>query len=953
MPFRNVSRAPLIVLGIFVLMAIPSFAEFYTDWLWFGEVGYRAVFMKSLTTRSALGSSVFLLAGAFLAFNLFVALSAVPLRNIVVVTPEGPRTISLQPRRLRPVVWLVSGLVGLLLAGYASSGWSSYLAFTQAVPFGQVDPVLGRDVSFYLFHWPFLSLVQQLFLLMALLAVLATAAAYALAGNLGLRVGRGVFITESTRRHLSMLLGLWLLALALGDWLAIPERLFQTSGIITGPSYTDVHARIPALRVLTGVGVLGALLALYQAFSVRLWPIALAVGGYVLVSLGGSVYAAAIQRFVVAPNEQVRETPFIQHNITATRAAFGLDQVDERSLSGDATLTRADLERNTDTIDNVPLWDHQPLLDTFSQIQEIRTYYDFVSVDNDRYTIDGKYRQIMLSARELNSESLPNRTWINEQLTFTHGYGLTLGPVNEVTPEGLPILFIKNLPPESNVDLKVTEPSIYFGELSNDHVFVRTNTKEFHYPSGDDNVFAEYKGEGGVEIGSFWRKLLFAIRFGSGKALLSDDLRLDSRVLYYRRISERVRKIAPFLTYDQDPYLAIADGRLYWVQDAYSTSSRYPYSTSIATGTNASLSSSGINYIRNSIKVVIDAYHGHTRFYLVDPQDPIAQTYGRIFPGLLRPLAEMPRGLRERLRYPQDIFAVQASLFATYHMQNPAVFYNKEDQWEVPSIDIGDRPVRMEPYYTIMKLPGEQGAEFIQMLPFTPRQKDNLAAWMIARSDGEHYGKLAVFQFPKQKVVFGPRQVVARINQDQAIAPQITLWNQQGSQVIQGTLLVIPIEESLIYIRPLYLRASGGQIPELNRVIVAHQDRIVMAETLTAALDRIFPRDGSTPARDEAAEVAAALLAAQPPPQAAGTPDAGTVTTTPRTPASAASPVPPATTAMSPQMRSLVQQADDHYRRALDAQRAGDWAQYGEQIRRLGEVLTRLRDAERAGANRP
>ena len=965
MALRNIPRAPIIAFALFLLMAVPSFTEFYTDWLWFGEVGYRGVYLKSITTRSGLGSSVFVIAGAFLAFNLFVALSAVPLRNIVVVTPEGPRTISLQPRRLRPVVWLVSGLVALLLAGYASSGWSSYLAFTQAVPFGQVDPVLGRDVSFYLFRWPFLSLVQHLFFLMALLTVVTTTAAYALAGNLGLRMGRGVFITESTRRHLSILLGLLLLALALGDWLSIPERLFQPSGIITGPSYTDVHARIPALRVLAGVGVVGALLALYQAVSVRLWPIAVALGGYVLVSLGGTMYAAAVQRFVVAPNEQVRETPFIEHNIAATRAAFGLDHVEERSLSGDASLTREDLERNTATIENVPLWDHQPLLDTFSQIQEIRTYYDFVSVDNDRYTIDGKYRQIMLSARELNSENLPNRTWINEQLTFTHGYGLTLGPVNEVTPEGLPILFIKNLPPESSGDLKVDEPSIYFGELSNDHVFVRTNTKEFDYPSGEDNVFTEYRGRGGVPIGSFWRKLLFAVRFGSGKALLSDDLRVDSRVLYYRRISERVRKIAPFLSYDQDPYLAIAEGRLYWIQDAYTTSSRYPYSTSIGSGANASMSNGAVNYIRNSIKVVIDAYHGDTQFYLVDPNDPIAQTYGRIFPGLLRPLGEMPASLRQRLRYPQDIFEVQASLFATYHMQSPAVFYNKEDQWEVPSIDIDEQPVRMEPYYTIMKLPGERGAEFIQMLPFTPRQKDNLAAWMIARSDGEHYGKLAVFQFPKQKVVFGPRQVVARINQDQAIAPQITLWNQQGSKVIQGTLLVIPIEESLLYIRPLYLRASGGQIPELNRVIVAYNDRIVMADTLTQALDRIFPREGEPPPpEDDAARLAAALLAAQPQGGKPGAPSApGTATTTPQTPSAtpggapgpspAAPPALPSPGLGSPAIRTLVQQAGDHYRRAMDAQRAGDWAQYGEQIRRLGEVLAQLRDAERRAAAPP
>lgn len=955
MSSRRLPRAPIIAFALFALMAIPSFAEFYTDWLWFAEVGYETVFLKSLTTRSALGSLVFLLAGAFIAFNLFVALGAVPLRNIVVVTPEGPRTISLQPRRLRPVVWLVSGLAALLLAGYASSGWSSYLAFTQAVPFGQADPILGRDVSFYLFRWPFLSLLQQLFFLMALLTAIATAAAYALAGNLGLRVGRGVFITESTRRHLSLLLGMLLLSLALGDWLSIPERLFEQSGIITGPSYTDVHASIPALRLLAAVGVIGALLALYQAFSVRLWPIALAVGAYVAVSLAGTTYATAVQRFVVAPNEQVRERPFIEHNIAATRAAFGLTAVEERALSGDASLTRADLERNTDTIDNVPLWDHQPLLDTFSQIQEIRTYYDFVSVDNDRYVIDGKYRQIMLSARELNSESLPNRTWINEQLTFTHGYGLTLGPVNEVTPEGLPILFIKNLPPESSVDLQVTEPSIYFGELSNDHVFVKTSTREFHYPAGDDNVFSTYAGAGGVPIGTFWRKLLFAIRFGSGKVLLSDDLKPDSRVLYYRRISERVKKIAPFLAYDQDPYMAIADGRLYWIQDAYTTSSRYPYASALSTGTTSPLASSSLNYIRNSIKVVIDAYHGQTRFYLVDPTDPIAQTYGRIFPGLLRPLSEMPEPLRRRLRYPQDIFAIQASMFATYHMQSPAVFYNKEDQWEVPSIDIGDQPVRMEPYYTIMRLPGEQSAEFIQMLPFTPRQKDNLAAWMIARSDGDHYGKLAVFQFPKQKVVFGPRQVVARINQDQAIAPQITLWNQQGSEVIQGTLLVIPIEESLIYVRPLYLRAQGGSIPELNRVIVAYQDRIVMEDTLNEALERLFPGDGSRPPpmQTDAAKLAAALLAAQSPGRAstAGSPGASTTAPASAPPSAQA---PPAAAAPNPwassSARTLVQQAETHYRRAMDAQRAGDWALYGEQIKRLGEVLTQLREQDRRAA---
>ena len=939
MNIRRVPRAPLIALALFLLMGIPSIVEFYVDWLWFGELGYRQLFWKSITTRSLLGVATFVVAGAFLASNLFFALQRMPLRNIVVVTPEGPRTISLQPRRLRPVVWLVSGLAALLLAGFASAGWQTWLQFTQGISFGQADPVLGRDVGFYVFRWPFLSLLQQLLFLIGLLTLIGVGAAYALAGNLGLRVGRGVFITQSARTHLAAVAGLLLLALAFGDWLEISAMLFEPSGLVSGGTYADVHARMPALRLLALTGLIGAALAFYQAFSHRVWPIAVALVSYAAVSLGGTVYTSVVQRFVVAPNEQTRETEFIEHNIAATRTAFALDQVEERSLTGDAELTRADLERNASTIRNVPLWNHQPLLDTFSQIQEIRTYYDFVSVDNDRYEIDGEYRQIMLSARELNSESLPNRTWINERLTFTHGYGLTLGPVNEVTPEGLPILFIKNLPPESTVNLPISEPSIYFGELSSDHVFVNTRTREFHYPEGEDNVFATYAGEGGVSIGSIWRKLLFAIHFGSGKTLLADDLTPDSRVLYYRRIQERVRKIAPFLAYDQDPYLAVDQGRLFWIQDAYTTSSRYPYSTALADGT---------NYIRASVKVVIDAYHGHTRFYLVDTADPIAQTLGRIFPGLLRPLDEMPAGLRERLRYPQDIFSVQAAMFATYHMQNAAVFYNKEDQWEVPAIDSRDQAIRMEPYYTIMKLPGEEGAEFIQMLPFTPRQKDNLAAWMVARSDGDHYGKLVVFQFPKQKVVFGPRQVVARINQDQVIAPQITLWNQQGSEVIQGTLLVIPIEESLIYIRPLYLRAAGGRIPELKRVIVAYQNRIVMDETLDRALARIFPRDGETlPAQvplDPATMTR--LLNESAPPADTAVPSADVDAAPPVTPAPAAAPIPVAPSRPAGSRAQLVQRADSHYQRAIQAQRAGDWARYGDEIRLLGEVLRQLREGE-------
>jgi hypothetical protein len=884
-------------LAVLVLL-LPPLVELYTEWLWFGETGYRGVMLRSLGAKAALAGAVWAVVFGFVVLNARRVLRGLGRQQFTIPTAEGPLQVAAEPGSLKRIVYVAAGLGALLLAAHTSSRWDAFLLFWYATPFGTQDPLLGRDLGFYLFQLPVLGILQGLLQTTLVLTLAIVAAGYFLTGAVGLDAERGVFADRAALRHLSALAAGLMVALALGAYLAVPAALTEPSGIVHGASNSDVEARLPALRLLVVAALAGAVLALYQITSAKLWPIASAAGLYALVSLGGTAYTALVQRFIVAPNEQAKETPYILHNIEATRAAFGLGAVKERELTGDAPLTREDIDRNAATLKNVPLWDHQPLLDTFGQLQEIRTYYDFVAVDNDRYRIGGESRQVMLSARELNSASLPNRSWINERLTFTHGYGLTLGPVNQVTREGLPVLFIKDLPPESSVDgLVVTEPSLYFGELSNDHVFVKTRTPEFHYPKGDDNVTTTYDGEGGVAVDGLFRKLLFSVRFRSIKTLLADDLTPQSRVLFHRRISERVRRIAPFLEYDSDPYLAISGGRLFWIQDAYTTSRHYPYSTPVA---------SGVNYIRNSVKVVIDAYHGRTVFYRIDPKDPVAQTLGKAFPGLFRPLDEMPEDLRTRLRYPKGIFSVQAAVFATYHMTNPAVFYNKEDQWEVPAIDDpAGEPQRMQPYYTIMKLPREDGAEFIQMLPFTPRQKDNMAAWMVARSDGDHYGELVVFQFPKQKVVFGPRQVVARVNQDQAISPQITLWNQQGSQVIQGTLLVVPIEESLLYIRPLYLRAAGGRIPELKRVIVAHQNQIVMEDTLEASLERIFPSG-----------------------QAASAPAAG----------------PTAAAAQADRgFASLADRAQEHYQRALRAQRQGDWALYGEEIERLGEVLELLK----------
>jgi len=908
---------PLLLTVLVIFLTVPSIVEFYTDWLWFGELGYQHVFVRVLTTRSWIVCVAFIVIFAFLLGNLLLAFRVLTRRELVVVTPDGPRVVVLDPHRLRSVVYGLAALGALILGLYAGSQWDTWLFYWNAVPFGQRDPVLGHDIAFYVFQLPLYELGHSLALLTLIPTIIAAIVLYVSAGAMGISPRRGFFVTSRPTKHLALLTAALLLTFAVGAWLEIPGLLTSSSGILHGASYTDVYARMPALRALALVSVLGALLAVYQAFQSRLWPIAVAAASYLIVSFAGVAYASVIQRFEVAPNEQAKETPFITYNIAATREAFGLANVEEREISGDAALARTDIDHAAVTLRNVPLWDHQPLLDTFAQIQEIRTYYDFASVDNDRYMINGEYRQIMLSARELNSESLPNRNWINERLTFTHGYGLTLGPVNQVTPEGLPVLFIKNLPPESAVDLKVDEPSLYFGELSNDYVIVHTRTKEFHYPKGDANVFTTYEGRGGVNIGSLWHKLLFSVRFKSFKILLSNDLTDDSRIMFHRRIDERVKTIAPFLMYDSDPYLAIDQGRLFWIQDAYTTSERYPYATP---------GGGGINYIRNSIKVVIDAYHGTTTLYRIDEHDPVAATLDRAFPGLLQPFRSMPEGLRTRLRYPRTIFAMQAQMFSTYHMNNPAVFYNKEDQWEVPSIGVPQQAQRMEPYYAIMRLPGSEQGEFIQMLPFTPRQKDNLAAWMVARSDGDAYGRMVVFQFPKQKVIFGPKQVIARINQDQTISPQITLWNQQGSEVIQGTLLVIPIEESVMYVRALYLRASGGggrSIPELKRVIVVYQNQIVMAETLEAAIDRIFPKPGQRGAPELTTEAAQATEPA----------------------AGAASPATSTGAPTSIDVNSLIGEARTHYDRAMQAQREGNWALYGEEIKKLGEVLQRMKSA--------
>ncbi len=911
----------LIVLAAVLLIAVPSATAYYTDWLWFQELGYQGVFLRTLNAQALVFTATFTIAFVFLFFNLRVARRALSRPQFVLGTTEDGRPIVIESRMLANLLLPGALIVSFGLALSASNNWLQWLSALNAEPFGDKDVLFGRDVAFYVFQMPVFDMIRQQALVLAVLALGASGFLYLLSGNIVMEPRHGVAfwprlnLASTARRHLSLLLALLLALMAWGTWLELPRTLITgaATNVVFGASYTDVYARVPFLRVSLVVMSLASLLSFWQAFAPQRWLLPLAIGAYVVVSTAGGLYASFVQRFVVTPNEQTTEQPYILNNIAATRKAYALDRVEERPLSGDAALSADDIIANAGTIENVRLWDHQPLLQTFGQLQEIRPYYDFVNVDNDRYTLDGKYRQVMLSLREMNTELLSNRSWVNERLTFTHGYGLTLGPVNEVTSVGQPVLFVRDLPPVTTVDLKIDEPSIYYGEKSSDYVLVKTQQPEFHYPKGEDNVTSAYNGTGGVELGGLFRRLLFAIRFGATNIVVTSQLTAESRIMFRRQIGERVRAIAPFLQYDADPYPVVADGRLFWIQDAYTTTTNYPYATPFG--------ARGINYLRNSVKVVIDAYHGSTAFYLWEPTDPIAMTINRIFPGLLRPMDEMPKALRSHVRYPEEIFKVQAAAFATFHMTNPQVFYNKEDQWQVPVIDDEGSATPMQPYYTIMRLPGEKGTEFIQMLPFTPRMKDNLSAWMVARSDGENYGRLMVFQFPKQKVVFGPRQIVARINQDQVISPQITLWNQQGSTVIQGTLLVIPINESLLYVRPLYLRSAGGRIPELKRVIVAYQDQIVMAETLNQGLVQIFGRSVATALSPDVRMVDDAVEPAAP--------GAGVATPTPVVGAPS-------------DLAALAALATSHFERATVAQREGNWALYGDEMKKLGEVLAQM-----------
>ncbi|MBW4055234.1 MAG: UPF0182 family protein [Proteobacteria bacterium] len=881
----------VLILLALVLPFISYLLDFYVDWLFFIETGYSSVFTTTLYAKTGVG----LFFGAFLFVALMVNLlyanrAHFPYAGIFIVGGGNFRVQRDEMIRLvKPLAVLISMVLAFFAGNWGAVQWEEVLLFMNRVDVGTVDPVIGKDIGFYLFSLPFWESLQGFVGFVLLATAVLTGAVYLVRGGIVL-TERGATIDVKVRRHLAVLLGIFACVIAAGFYLDSFRLLLPGNGAFYGAGYTDVNSRLLTYRVLTFLTPLaGCMLAV--AIWKGTWRRAVLPPGVIVVLyiIGIVVYPGLLQKFKVAPNELALEMPYIESNIAFTRFGYNLDKIETVPFDVDTKLSATDIANNDATIKNIRLWDHAPLLKTYSQLQQIRTYYKFFDVDNDRYMVNGQYTQVMLSPRELSYADLPSKNWINERLIFTHGNGITLGPVSRISKEGLPEFFVKDIPPVSLTDVKITRPEIYFGELSNNYVVVKTRVPEFSYPTATGNVNTTYTGKGGVPIDSFLKKALFAARFGTEKILLSSDITAESRIIYNRNINERVRAIAPFLSFDTDPYMVVTkNGELKWIIDAYTSSDRLPYSKPL-TG--------GINYMRNSVKVVVDAYDGSLDFYISDPQDVLIKVYARMFPTLFKPMSAMPDDLRKHVRYPHQFLQLQAAMYSAYHMTDPKVFYNKENLWQVPSL--GEKP--MEPSYTIMKLPGEKAEEYILLLPFTPSKRDNLAAWLTVRCDEPNYGKIRAYTFPRDRLIYGPKQIDARINQDSFISQQLTLWNQRGSEVIRGSMLIIPIEKSLLYVQPLFLAADKDGLPELKRVIVAFGDQVVMEENLELALQRLFggKKSAATVAMADTADLKAAPT-------------------------------------------TLAREAMGIYEKATNLQRQGDWAGYGDELRKLGQVLKRM-----------
>ena len=936
----NLKRS-LILLAILVVIIVGVIIAVYPNWLWFKNLDFASVFWTMIVARFSLAAVIWFFMIVLLAVNLYIAQRLTPAGGQRPTAEIGGLPIS--GNTLDNLILAAILVVSFFIASRASEQWNMVLSFLNQQSFGMIDPIFGKDIGFYVFSLPFYMFVRDQLLIMILFAGLVTVIWYVkdggvqfigevlLADNRPTSMPK-VKIAENVSNHLLMLAGIMVLLVALGYHLKAYGLLYSTQGPAFGASYTDVHIRIPVFRILMVVSLFWSVFLIYNAFRPKLKLLLISGGVWVIaIVVLANGLPLLIQQFVVKPNELAKESPYIAHNIEFTRKAYNLNKIKEVDFEIDDKLSAAEIKEHDVTIQNIRIWDERPLLQTYRQIQAIRLYYDFSNMDVDRYIIDNTYRQVMLAARELDVKQLPPQanTWVNRHLIYTHGYGLAMSPVNEVTSEGLPQLMIKDLPPVSEIDLKIDRPEIYYGEKTDQYILVKTSTQEFDLPKGDKNVYTNYQGKGGVAIDSFWRRILFGIEFQDPQILFTTYLTPESRIMFNRRVKRRVKALAPFLAYDTDPYMVVSGGRLFWIQDAYTISNMYPYSKR----SKNPFRSMDLNYIRNSVKVIIDAYDGDVDYYIIDEQDPILRTYAKIYADLFKPLAEMPADLKKHLRYPADKFEIQVKTYARYHMQDIQVFYNQEDLWEPPDEIYGDNRQMMKPYYIIIKLPQEDKEEFLLMLPYTPAKKDNMIAWLAARSDLPNYGNLIVYKLPKEKLVYGPMQIEARVDQQTQISRELSLWDQRGSRVIRGNLLAIPMSNAFVYVEPIYLEAkqevkrpvaasqsqsgvkpqkqqdvrparrgnaAAASLPELKRVIVVLGNRVVMEERLDRALNRVL-----------ADEIAL------------------------REEASAARPA-------TGEVSDLGAQALKYYNQAKDYLRQGDWTAFGKELQKLENILEQL-----------
>jgi len=915
------SRVLQVLLGALgVVLTVLLFApNLVVEYFWMGELDFQSVFWTIRGTQVLLFVLVFVLTSLYFGGNFHFLIRNIPplWASRWAQGGEAPE-IGGEPLtrdRLKRLAYVIAGVLSLLFAAGFSGRWDELLRFWYAQPYGQSDPIYGIDLGYYMLELPFLQALQSGVVGLAFLGLLVLVTGYVIAGQIGIQDGE-FQVDSGALRHLGANVILLLLGWTWGFYLDLYELLQEGGGgAVYGAGYTDVNVTIPALwAMIIATLVLAGLMA-WNLYQERLRLLGIGALGYVVVLVVGLVLAPTlVTQLTVLPNELELERPYLKHNISLTREAFNLDEMQVQSYPARTNLTPEDIDQNRKTIDNVRLWDPRLLIDTYQQLQQIRTYYTFKDVDVDRYRIDGEMRQVMLSARQL-TPRLPqgSRNWVNRHLQYTHGYGPVANLVARQGTEGTPEFLIKDLPPtETDSTLAVDNPALYYGEDVPTYRLVDTRSQELDYPRGDENVYTAYEGDGGVPVGSFWKKLLFSYFTGDFNILLTDYLTDESQIQIWNSINERVSRIAPFLKLDGDPYFVLSDKRQYWIQDAYTVSRSFPYSEPIR----GQRGFEGVRYIRNSVKIVIDAYSGEVSFYVTNTKDPIIETYKKAFPGLFKPIEEMPSNLREHVRYPEDLFSMQIERYARYHMTEPQVFYNNEDLWTRPKEQYSGRQRLMEPYYIMTKLPGQEEQQFMLMTPMTPEDRDNMIAWIAAKSDPPNYGELVTYQLPKEKLIYGPNQIESRIDQDTEISRQLSLWDQRGSKVIRGNLIVVPIEESFLYVEPIYLIAQQIQIPQMQRVIVSYGNRVAMKKTLRQSLNTVMGQQVVQTRQQAVAAVQKAAKQAQ---------------------------------AAAPQQVEELQRAQELVQEARKALESGNFADFGSRFEELEQVLDEVPTPDTTG----